>query len=133
MFIQWTFFALALHMRRKLRTKDRFHQVGNNIKCILNKLFIRDAASIVSSSSSYSVFIRCCPLTRDGRIHPIPSVIACSPSLHLSRFRTSYFFKPIFSISSLICLISLGNTRCAAVIFLNLGTTLVRFRFYVQP
>ena len=48
------------------------------------------------NSSSYSVFIRCFPLSRDGRIHPIPSAIACLPSLHWSRFWASYFFKLIF-------------------------------------
>ena len=35
-----------------------------------------------SDNKSYSVFIRCCPLIRDGRIHPISSAIACTPSLH---------------------------------------------------
>ena len=34
-------------------------------------------------SSSYSVFIRCCSLSKDGRIHPIPSAIARTLSLHL--------------------------------------------------
>ena len=31
-----------------------------------------------------SVFIRWCPFSRGGRIHPIPSAIARTPSLHLS-------------------------------------------------
>ena len=53
--------------------------------------------------SSYSVFIWCCPLSRDGRIHPIFSSIACTPSLHLSLFRGPFFFKPIFSVSSSTC------------------------------
>ena len=51
----------------------------------------------ICSSSSYSVFIPCCLLSRDGRIHPIPSAIARTPSLHFDRFRASSFFKPIFS------------------------------------
>ena len=38
-------------------------------------------------SSSYSVFIRCFPFSRDGRIYPIPSAISRTPSLHLSRLR----------------------------------------------
>ena len=46
----------------------------------------------VSSISSYSVFIRCCPFNRDGRIYPISSAIAHTPSLHLSRLRASSFF-----------------------------------------
>ena len=50
-----------------------------------------------SSSSSYSVYIRCCPLSRDGQIHPIPA-IARTPSLHFAQFRTSSFFK-----SNLLC------------------------------
>ena len=53
-------------------------------------------------SSSDSVFIRCCPFSRDGRIYPIPSAIACTPPLHLSRLRASSFFKPI-SVSSSTC------------------------------
>ena len=56
-----------------------------------------------SSSSSYSVFIRCFPFSRDGRIYPIPSAILRTPSLHLSRLRASSFFKPIFSVSSSTC------------------------------
>ena len=48
---------------------------------------------ISSGSSSFSVFIRCCPLSRDGRIYPIPSAIARIPSFHLSRLRASSF-KP---------------------------------------
>ena len=56
-----------------------------------------------SSSSIYSFFIRCCPLNRDGRIYPIPSAIARTPSLHFARFRASSFFKPIFSVSSSTC------------------------------
>ena len=36
-----------------------------------------------------SVFIRCCPFNRDGRIYPIPSTIARTPSLLLSRLRAS--------------------------------------------
>ena len=55
------------------------------------------------SSSSDSVFIRCCPFSRDGQIYPISSAIACTPSLHLSRLRASFFFKPIFSVSSSTC------------------------------
>ena len=39
------------------------------------------------NSSSYSVFIRCFPFSRDGRIYPIPSAISRTPSLHLSRLR----------------------------------------------
>ena len=37
-----------------------------------------------SNRSSYSVFIRCFPLSSDGRIYPIPSAIARTASLHLS-------------------------------------------------
>ena len=37
------------------------------------------------SNSSYSVFIQCCPFSRNGRIYPIPSAIAHTPSLHLSQ------------------------------------------------
>ena len=51
------------------------------------------------SSNSYSVFIRYCLLSRDDRIHSIPSAIARTPSLHFARFRASSF-RPIFSISS---------------------------------
>ena len=40
------------------------------------------SSSSSSNNSSYSVFIRCYPLIRDGRIHPISSAIACNPSLH---------------------------------------------------
>ena len=53
--------------------------------------------------SSYSVFIRCFPFSRDGRIYPIPSAISRTPSLHLSRLRASSFFKPTFSVSSSTC------------------------------
>ena len=42
------------------------------------------------------------PLT-DGRIYPIPSAFARTPSLHLSRLRASSFFKPIFSVSFSTC------------------------------
>ena len=64
-------------------------------------------------SSSYSVFIRCCPLSRDGQIHPIFSAIAGTPSLYFSRFRAYSFFKPIFSVSSSTCffLIFFGRPR----------------------
>ena len=58
---------------------------------------------LASSSSSYSVFILCCPFSRDGRIYPIPSAIARTPSLHLSCLRAFSFFKPIFSVSSSTC------------------------------
>ena len=51
-------------------------------------------------SSSYSVFIRCCPLSRDGQIHPISSAIARISSLHFARFRASSF-KPVFSVFSI--------------------------------
>ena len=54
-------------------------------------------------SSSYSVFIWCCPLSKDGRIYPISSAISRTPSLHLSRFRAFFFFKSIFSVSSSTC------------------------------
>ena len=56
-----------------------------------------------NSCSSYSVFIRCFPLSKDGWIHPIPFAIACTPSLHLFRLRATFFFKPIFSVSSSTC------------------------------
>ena len=56
-----------------------------------------------TSNSRYSVFIWYCPLSRDGWIHPIPSAIACTLSLHLYPFRTSSFFKPIFSVSYSTC------------------------------
>ena len=36
------------------------------------------------SSSSSSVFIQRCPLSRDGQIYPIPSAIARTPSLHIA-------------------------------------------------
>ena len=52
---------------------------------------------------SDSVFIRCYPFSRDGRIYPISSAIARTPSLHLSRLRALSFFKPIFSVSSFTC------------------------------
>ena len=39
-----------------------------------------------SSSSNCSVFIRYCPLNRDGRIHSISSVIARTPSFRFARF-----------------------------------------------
>ena len=58
---------------------------------------------VAAYSSSYSVFIQCSPLNRDGRIYPIPSAIACTPSLHLSRLGASSFFKPIFFVSSSTC------------------------------
>ena len=54
---------------------------------------------MVVLNSSYSVFIGCCPFSRDGRIYPILSAIARTPSLHLSRLRAFSFFKPIFSVS----------------------------------
>ena len=62
---------------------------------------------------SDSVFIRCCPFSRDGRIYPIPSAIARTPSLHLSRLRASSFFKPIFSVFSSTCFfqVVLGRPR----------------------
>ena len=66
--------------------------------------------SLHLSSSRYSVFIRCCPLSRDGRIHPIPSAIACTPSLHFVRFRTS-FFQPVFSVSSSTCFLQVLFSR----------------------
>ena len=40
-----------------------------------------------SSSSSYSVLIRCCTLSRDSQIYPIPSATARSLSLHFARLR----------------------------------------------
>ena len=55
-----------------------------------------------SSSSSYSVFIWCCSLSRDGWIYPVLLAIACTPSFHLSHLRASSF-KPIFSVSSSTC------------------------------
>ena len=58
---------------------------------------------VVVVVSSYSVFIRYCPFSRDGRIYHIPSAIARTPFLHLSRLRASFFFKPIFSVSSSTC------------------------------
>ena len=54
------------------------------------------------SSGSYSVFIRCCLLRRDGRIHSISSAIACITSLHFVRLKT-FFFELIFSVSSSTC------------------------------
>ena len=50
----------------------------------------------VRVSNSYSVFILCCPLGRNGQIYPIPSAFAQIPALHLARLRASSFFKPIF-------------------------------------
>ena len=68
-------------------------------------------ASSSSSSSSYSVFILCCPFSRDGWIYPIFSAIARTPSLHLSRLRAFFFFKPIFSVSS-----PLASSRSSSVV-----------------
>ena len=65
-----------------------------------NPIDLRRTKERRCSSSSYSVFIRCCPFSRDGRIYLIPSAIALTPSLYLSRLRASSFFKPIFSVSS---------------------------------
>ena len=56
-----------------------------------------------SSSSSYSVFVQSSPFSRNGRIHPIPSAIAYTPSLHFPCFREFFFFKPIVSVSSSTC------------------------------
>ena len=55
---------------------------------------------MLCSSSSYSVSIRCCPLSRDSRIYSISSAIAHTLSLHLSCLRASSFFIPIFSVST---------------------------------
>ena len=63
------------------------------------------------SSSSYSVFIQCCPLSRDSQIHPIPSAIVCTSSLHFARFRASSFFKPIFSVPSSTCFFQVFFSR----------------------
>ena len=57
----------------------------------------------ICSSSSDSVFIRCCPFNRDGQIYPISSAIVRTRSLHLSRLRASPLFKIIFSVSSSTC------------------------------
>ena len=78
------------------------------------KTFVKSVScSSNSSSSNSSVFIWCCPLSRDGRIHPIPSTIAHTPSLHLSRFMASSFFKPIFSVSPSTCFLQVffGRSR----------------------
>ena len=56
-----------------------------------------------SSSSSSPVFIRCCPLSRNGRIRPILSAIARTPFLHLPQFRAFSTLKPLFSVSSSTC------------------------------
>ena len=45
-------------------------------------------------SSSNSVFIRYCPLGRDGQIHPIPSAIARTLCLHFNQFM-AFSFKPV--------------------------------------
>ena len=42
-------------------------------------------------------------LTEMAGFTPIPSAIARTPSLHLSRLRASSFFKPIFSVFSSTC------------------------------
>ena len=57
-------------------------------------------ASCIGACSSYLVFIRYCPLSRDDRIHPISVAILCTRSLYFDRFRMSFFFEPIFVFSS---------------------------------
>ena len=56
------------------------------------------SSSSSSSSSSFLIFIRYCPLSGDGRIHPsLPQLFA----LHLSiLLDSSFLFKPIFSVFS---------------------------------
>ena len=97
--------------------KEQNHELADRFRddeWIAKLLFLADVFShvnqlnssmqvVVSSSSSYSVFIRCFPFSRDGRIYPIPSAISRTPSLHLSRLRASSFFKPTFSVSSSTC------------------------------
>ena len=78
---------------------------GNATNCRRNGVnpTISAKGTSSSSSSSYSVFIRCFPFSTDGRIYPIPSAISRTPSLHLSRLRASSLFKPTFSVSSSTC------------------------------
>ena len=66
-------------------------------------LMFQVMSRIILLSSSNSVLIRCCPFNKDGRIYSIPSAIAPTRSLHLSRLRASSFFKPIFFVSSSTC------------------------------
>ena len=83
--------------------------VSRNTKLYSTIRFCNPVAII----SSDSVFILCCPFNSDGRIYPIPSAIARTPSLHLSRLMVSCFFKPIFSVSSSTCFfqVFLGHPR----------------------
>ena len=82
--------------------RPRFHSLLSHTKDCTLMLVTASllGAQNVQNSSSSSVFIQCYPFSRDGQIHPIPSAIACTQSLHLSRFRASSFFKIIFSVSS---------------------------------
>ena len=72
-------------------------------RVMANLMMCTKCGKWIHGSSSYSVFIRCFPFSRDGRIYPIPSAISRTPFLHLSRLRASSFFKPIFSVSSSTC------------------------------
>ena len=72
-----------------------------DIICI--ELNSKCSSSDSSISSSYSVYIQYCPLSRDGWIHLIPSAIVCTPSLCFAQFRASSFFIPIFSVFSFTC------------------------------
>ena len=75
---------------------------------------IRAAGNLfaTASSSSYSVFILCCPLGRNGQIYPIPSAFAQIPALHLARLRASSFFKPIFCLLDHLLLPGLLHRPC---------------------
>ena len=74
------------------------------ISFILQWLYLAHGSS---SCSSYSVFIRYCPRSRAGRIYPIPSEIAWTPSLNFALFR-AFFFKSIF--------FHLGYSRSSSVV-----------------
>ena len=49
--------------------------IFSNFTGDLKKVIIVNFRDVIQSSSSYSVFIRCFPFSRDGRIYPIPSAI----------------------------------------------------------
>ena len=92
-----------------------------NVKVNPNKV----ALCMYECRSSSLVFIRCCPLSRDGGIHLIPSAITRTPSLHLSRSRVSSFFKSIFSVSS-TCFFQVffGHPRFLLPVTSRFGATL---------
>ena len=92
------FASLCNFLQIFLIAKFVFDSYKNAIYCAVVTKYVLFIL-LLCSSSSYSIFIRCCPLIRDGWIYPIPSAIALTPFLHLSHLSAS-FFKPIFSVSS---------------------------------